>query len=120
MSRDFKVKIETEEEFFADLVAQAEKIDRDIIPDKPIERLSFADMETFYRYCTPKRLQLLQELHKIGCVSISALARHLHRHYKNVFSDVKTLEAAGLAAKTDKGLYCVPWDEFTATVKLVS
>ena len=120
MSRDFKVKIETEEEFFAGLIAQAEKIDRGVIPDKPIERVSFSDLGTFYRCCTPKRLQLLQELHKIGCVSISALARHLHRHYKNVFSDVKALEAAGLVEKTDKGLYCVPWDEFTATVKLAS
>lgn len=120
MNRDFKVKIETEEKFFADLIAQAEKIDHGIIPEKTIERVSFSDLETFYRYCTPKRLQLLQELHKIGCVSINALAKHLHRHYKNVFSDVKTLENAGLLEKTDKGLYCVPWDEFTATVKLAS
>jgi len=120
MSRDFKVKIETEEEFFAGLIAQAEKIDRGVIPDKPIERVSFPDLGTFYRCCTPKRLQLLQELHKIGFVSISALARHLHRDYKNVFRDVKALEAAGLVEKTDKGLYCVPWDEFTATVKLAS
>jgi predicted transcriptional regulator len=120
MNRDFKVKIETEEEFFANLVAQADKIDKGIIPENTIERVSFPDLETFYRYCTPKRLQLLQELHKIGCVSINALSKHLHRHYKNVFSDVKTLENAGLVEKTDKGLYCVPWDEFTATVKLAS
>jgi predicted transcriptional regulator len=112
MVRDFKVKIETEEEFLDDLIAQAEKLDKGIIPDKIIERVSFPDLESFYRYCTPKRLQLLQELHKIGCVSINALANHLHRHYKNVFRDVKTLESAGQ--------YCVPWDEFTATIKLAS
>jgi predicted transcriptional regulator len=120
MKRDCRVKIETEKEFFTDLIGQAENLDRGIIPETIVERLSFADLETFYRYCTPKRLQLLQELHKIGCVSINALAKHLHRHYKNVFSDVKTLESAGLVEKTDKGLYCVPWDEFTATVKLAS
>jgi hypothetical protein len=44
----------------------------------------------------------------------------LRRHYKNVFSDLKALEAAGLVEKTDKDLYCVPWDELTATVKLAS
>ena len=120
MKRDCKVTIETEEEFFTDLIGQAEKLDRGIIPEMTVERLSFPDLETFYRYCTPKRLQLLQELHKIGCVSINALAKHLHRHYKNVFSDVKTLESAGLVEKNEKGLYCVPWDEFTATVKLAS
>ena len=120
MNRDFKVKIETEEEFFADLIAQAEKIDQGVIPAKTVERLSFADLETFYRYCTPKRLQLLQELHKVGGISINALAKHLHRHYKNVFRDVKTLETAGLVEKTEAGKYCVPWDEFTATVRLAS
>ena len=44
MNRDFKVKIETEEEFFADLIAQAEKIDQGIIPEKTVERVSFADL----------------------------------------------------------------------------
>lgn len=118
MNRNYKVKIETEEEFFTDLIANAEKLDKGVIPEKTVERVSFPDLETFYRYCTPKRLQLLKELHKSGCVSINALARHLQRHYKNVFQDVKTLESAGLVEKTDKGQYCVPWDEFTATVKL--
>lgn len=42
MNRDFKVKIETEEEFFADLIAQAEKIDQGIIPEKTVERVSFS------------------------------------------------------------------------------
>jgi predicted transcriptional regulator len=118
VNRDFKVKIESEEAFFADLIEQAKRIDQGIIPENPVERVSFPDMETFYRFCTPKRLQLLQELHKVGCVSINALAKHLHRHYKNVFSDVKTLETAGLVEKTETGKYCVPWDEFTATVRL--
>jgi predicted transcriptional regulator len=120
VDRDFKVKIETEEDFFTELITQAEMIDAGIIPEKTIERISFPDLETFYRYCTPKRLQLLQELHKVGCVSINALAKHLHRHYKNVFQDVKTLESAGLVEKTETGQYCVPWDEFTATVRLAS
>jgi len=118
--KDFKVRIETEEEFFADLLDKAEKLDQGVVPERTVERVSFPDLETFYRYCTPKRLQLLQELHKIGCVSIHALARHLHRHYKNVFSDVKALEKAGLVQKNEQGQYCVPWDEFTATVRLAS
>jgi predicted transcriptional regulator len=120
MNRDFKVKIETEEDFFANLVAQAEKIDQGVIPEKTVECVSFPDLATFYHYCTPKRLHLLQELHKVGSISINALAKHLHRHYKNVFQDVKTLETAGLVEKNETGKYCVPWDEFTATVRLAS
>ena len=120
MDKDFTVKIEKEEDFFADLIAEADKLDQGFVPEKTVERVSFPDLETFYRYCTPKRLQLLQELHKMGCVSINALSKHLRRHYKNVFRDVKTLEIAGLVQKNEKGLYCVPWDEFTATIKLAS
>ena len=60
------MKIESEEEFFADLIVQTEKIDQGIIPEKTIERVSFPDLETFYRYCTPKRLQLLREPHNIS------------------------------------------------------
>lgn len=44
MNSDFKVKIETEEEFFADLIAQAERIDQGIIPEKTVERFSFTDL----------------------------------------------------------------------------
>lgn len=44
MDRDFKVKVEKEEEFFADLIAQAEKIDQGIIPEKTIERVSCANL----------------------------------------------------------------------------
>jgi hypothetical protein len=39
MNRDFKVKIETEEAFFADLIAQAERIDQGIIPEKTVHEI---------------------------------------------------------------------------------
>ena len=44
MNRDFKVKIETEEEFFADLIAQAERIDQGIISEKTVENLQAANL----------------------------------------------------------------------------
>lgn len=119
-NKDFQVKIESEAAFFTDLLQQAERLDRGEVPARTVERVSFPDLPTFYRYCTPKRLELLQELHRLGTVSIHALAKHLHRHYKNVFSDVKALEQAGLVQKNEQGLYCVPWDEFTATIRLAS
>lgn len=120
IDKDFQVKIESEEEFFDDLLQQAERLDRGEVPPRTIERVSFPDLATFYHYCTPKRLELIQVLHKLGAVSIHGLAKHLHRHYKNVFSDVKALEQAGLVQKNEQGLYCVPWDEFTATIRLAS
>lgn len=44
MNRDFKVKIETEEEFLADLNDQAERIDQGIIPEKTVENLQAANL----------------------------------------------------------------------------
>lgn len=61
IKRNYKVKIETEEEFFTDLIANAENLNKGVIPEKTVERISFPDLETFYRYCTPKRLQLLKD-----------------------------------------------------------
>jgi len=36
MNRNYKVKIETEEEFFTDLIANAEKLDKGVIPEKTV------------------------------------------------------------------------------------
>ena len=44
MNRNFKVKFETEEEFFAYLNDQAEKIDQGIIPEKTVENLQAANL----------------------------------------------------------------------------
>jgi len=35
-------------------------------------------------------------------------------------NQANTLVTAGLVEKTEAGKYCVPWDEFTATVRLAS
>ncbi len=116
--RDFKVKIETEEAFFADITAQAKKIDAGVIPETPVERISFPDLETFYRCCNPDRFKMLQKLHLAGGMDSKALARQLHRRYRNVCSDIRLLEAAGLVEKNADGHYHVPWNEIHATIRL--
>jgi hypothetical protein len=52
--------------------------------------------------------------------SINALAKHLHRQYRNVFDDVKTMERLGLVEKDASGHFYVPWDEIDATFKLAA
>ena len=41
----------------------------------------------------------LTELRRLGHTSINALAKHLHRQYRNVFDDVKAMERLGLVEK---------------------
>ncbi len=51
---------------------------------------------------SPGRWILLKKLRKKGPMSIRALAKELNRDYKNVHTDVRTLERVGLIEATDK------------------
>jgi predicted transcriptional regulator len=46
----------------------------------------------------------------MGHSNINALAKHLHRQFRNVFDDVKTMEWLGLVEKDAIGNFYVPWD----------
>lgn len=118
--RDFKVGIVSEEEFFQEIHELAVQADKGIFPEKPVERIYFGDMKTFLEYITPKRFALMDTLHKSGPMTIYALAKLLHRHYKNVHDDVKALESIGLVEKDETGRYVVPWEEITASTKLAA
>jgi predicted transcriptional regulator len=52
--------------------------------------------------------------------SINALAKKLHRQYRNVFDDVKILERPGLVEKDEKNLFFVPWGEIDVTFRLAA
>jgi len=82
------------------------------------ERVYFEDARTFFRHITPRRFDLLEELHRCGPISINALAKILQRNYKNVHDDVKALESIGLVERGEDGRYSVPWDEINTSFKL--
>ena len=105
MKRDIKVGIKSDDEFFAEARDIARKLDTGWRPELPIERLYFDDLPTLLKYLTPKRFELLNSLHAMGHVSINALAKKLHRQYRNVFDDVKILERLGLVEKDEKSLF---------------
>jgi predicted transcriptional regulator len=56
----------------------------------------------------------------MGHASINTLAKHLHRQYRNVFDDVKSMERLGLVEMDKNGPFYVPWDEIDATFKLAA
>jgi predicted transcriptional regulator len=51
-------------------------------------------------------------------MSIRALSKALRWDYKNVHTDVRELERAGLVASTADGQVMVPWDTVLAEVRL--
>ncbi len=118
--RNFEIGIKSWGESSQEAVELFEKFDSGVFPAQPIERVFFHDVKTFLRDITPKRIDLLEELHRNGGISIRALAKLLNRSYKNVYDDVKLPEQAGLVEKDENGLYSVPWDEVSASFKLAA
>lgn len=118
--RDFKVAIIDEEGFNKEVMNILENAEKGIIPEIPVERVYFGDMKTFLRHITPKRLQLLEELHKSGPMRINDIAKILKRNYKNVHEDVSELEIVGLIEKDEQKRVYVPWNEIKTTLKLAA
>lgn len=118
--RDLKVGIKSMEESAAETREILRGFDQGIFPDQTIERVYFHDFKTLLLYITPKRLVLLETLHKAGAMSVNALAKLLQRSYKNVYDDVKILESVGLIERDSQKRVVVPWNEIETTLKLAA
>jgi predicted transcriptional regulator len=79
--------------------------------------LSFFSLETLLATFSPKRLELLRQVHRHPAESVSALARTLGRDYKRVHEDVAALTRAGLILRDEHGLRA-PFDAVQATLSL--
>jgi len=66
---------------------------------------------------SPKRLELLRDVHRQPAPSVKALAERLGRDYKRVHEDVETLAATGLLLR-DGGSVSAPYDAIIAEMRL--
>jgi len=83
-------------------------------------RLHFENLEILLKTLTSTRWFLLKRLRAMGAVSIRALARDLGRDYKNVHTDVKRLQNAGLIETTETSKIEVSWDILEARLELAA
>lgn len=118
--RDLKIGIKSWDESNKETADFMRALDGGLLPEQPIERVYFHDFKTLLRYITPKRLMLLETLHKSGALSVNALAKLLKRSYANVHEDVKVLETVGLIERDGQRRVCVPWSEIETTLKLAA
>lgn len=81
--------------------------------------MSFENVATLMKTLSPKRLELLKMLHALGTISISQLAKELHRDYSNVHQDVKALNQIGIVLEKDNKYY-VPWETIVTEISLCS
>lgn len=76
--------------------------------------VSFSDVETFRKFFSQKRMELLSTIKKERPKSVYQLARLSSRQYKNVYDDVKFMHELGLL-ETDKELH-LRFDKLTIEV----
>ena len=82
--------------------------------------LNFEDLSMLLSILTPPRLEVLKTLRKQSLSSVRSLSKELGRNYKNVHTDVRALENAGLLERTKEGALQVPWDIIDAHLRLVA
>ena len=82
--------------------------------------LNFENLSMLLAVITPRRLEVLKVLRQQGPMSIRALATTLGRDYKNVHTDARALENAGLLQRTEADTLQAPWDVIDAHLSLVA
>ena len=79
--------------------------------------LTFEDLPALLKALTPKRLELLREVHREAAPSVRVLADRLGRDYKRVHGDVDTLSTLGLLVRDEKRILA-PYDVIQADFDL--
>ena len=115
MSKRVKVHVGTLGEMGKRFVSAWRRLERG---EKVRERhVTFPDLPAMLNALTPKRLELLRDVHREPAASVKALAVRLGRDYKRVHEDVETLAASGLLRRED-GRVSAPYDAITAEMRL--
>jgi len=120
MDKNIRVEIRGEDESAQEFVKAWQRAEAGEPAEEPLERLYFQDLGTLLQVLTPRRLELLKELHDAGPESVRALAKMLKRDYKNVHRDVQALEQVGLLVRTADKRLSAPWEKVVAEIRLAA
>jgi len=115
MSKRIKVHVGTFGEMGKRFVSAWRRLEHG---EKVRERhVTFPDLPAMLNALTPKRLELLRDVHREPAASVKALAVRLGRDYKRVHEDVETLVTSGLLMR-DKSGVSAPYDAISAEMRL--
>ena len=115
MSKRIKANVGTLDDMGKRFVSAWHRIEHG---EKVRERhVTFPDLSAMLNALSPKRLELLRDVHREPASSVKALADRLGRDYKRVHEDVETLAASGLLQR-DEGRVSAPYDAITAEMRL--
>ena len=84
------------------------------------DHVTFLALESFMAAMSPKRLELMRHLRRMGPRSVRKLSRELGRDYKSVHGEVARLADAGLIERTEAGEVAVRWDRIVTELDLAA
>jgi predicted transcriptional regulator len=84
------------------------------------DNITFLSLESFMAAMSPKRLELMRHLRRIGPISVRRLSQELARDYKSVHREVAMLAASGLIERRAKDLVAVAWDRVVTELDLAA
>lgn len=119
MEKNIKIEIKDDKGSAREFIDAWHRAEKGESSEEPVNRVYFQNLGTLLKILTPRRLELLKTIHHKGDTSIRALAALLKRDYKNVYQDVKSLEAIGLIITAKSGL-SVPWERIVADIRLAA
>ncbi|MFH1917327.1 MAG: hypothetical protein ABIJ21_08760 [Nanoarchaeota archaeon] len=99
-TKKFVIEIKPLEESLRDFAQAFGKTRKDRLPES--SGVSFSDIETFRKFFSRRRLELLKAIRKENPKSIYQLAKQVDRGYKNVHDDINLFKELGLIKTTDK------------------
>ena len=120
MAKDIRIEIGGAEESAKAFINAWHRAEAGEPAAEPVEHLVFQDLATLLQVLTPRRLELLRELHGTGPETVRALARRLKRDYKNVHTDVQALERVGLLVRDPDRRLTAPWAKVVAEIRLAA
>ncbi|GAA3979244.1 hypothetical protein GCM10022278_39740 [Allohahella marinimesophila] len=80
--------------------------------------INFEDLNTLLSVINTRRLDVLKMIRQQGPLCDQALATALHRNYRNVQTDTRVLEGAGLLTRSGSGDLQVLYDVIDARLDL--
>lgn len=80
--------------------------------------LSFGTLQEAAGLLTPRRLDLLHEIHRSPAVTVQALAERVGRNYKNVHVDVQALIKAGALDRDESGTLRADYEGITVDLAI--
>lgn len=89
-------------------------------PVEPSRRIVFRDWAAVYATLTPKRMELLAQLHAAPAAGVRPLARLLERDVKRVHKDVVALEELGLISRSETGAITIDVEEIQSIIRIGS